>query len=444
MLTYNTQIALRSLRRHPLLAAVIVAGIALGIWASTTFTTVRHMFARDPLPGHSQRLFYVRMDNWDPARPYPTGNGGGGLTQLAAPVPPQITYRDAVELMRSNIPVRQTADYVSSIVVFPDRKVSRPYTSPLRLCFSDFFPMFDVPFQYGRGWDKRADANAEQVVVIDDATNQKLFGGANSVGKHIRLADRDFTIIGVLAPWRPFIRMYDMVGNFVAEPEPFYIPFSHAPKMQLRSFGNSDGWQSVNLATFEQFLASEIDFVQFWVELRTPGDLAAYQRYVDDYVRQQKKSGRFQRPLLNPIRSMRQMMAEYGIVRPQLTAMAVMSILFLAICSMNLTGLLLGKFLARAPEVSVRRALGARRIDIFMQHVIECELVGIAGGVVGMLLSIGTLRFIGKLIADSARFSLDLEMIGAAVFLSLVAGLLAGIYPAWRICTVQPAVQLKG
>jgi putative ABC transport system permease protein len=78
-----------------------------------------------------------------------------------------------------------------------------------------------------------------------------------------------------------------------------------------------------------------------------------------------------------------------------------------------------------------------------MQHVIECELVGIAGGVVGMLLSIATLRFIGKLIANSASFSLDLEMIAAAVFLSLVAGLLAGVYPAWRICTVQPAVQLK-
>jgi putative ABC transport system permease protein len=78
-----------------------------------------------------------------------------------------------------------------------------------------------------------------------------------------------------------------------------------------------------------------------------------------------------------------------------------------------------------------------------MQHIIECEIVGIAGGILGMLLSIGTLRFIGKLIANSVQFSLDLEMIGAAVFLSLVAGMLAGIYPAWRICTLQPAMQLK-
>lgn len=439
MLAYNTRIALKSLRRHPVLTAVIITGIALGIWASTTFTTVRHMFARDPLPGRSERLFFVRMDNWDPARPYPTGGGGNSLA-----VPPQVTYRDSMELMRSNIPVRQTADFTANVVVYPDRSIGRPYTTALRLCYSDFFPMFNVPFAYGHGWDKRADANGEQVVVIDHATNEKLFGGANSVGKHVRLADRDFTVVGVLEPWRPFIRIYDMVGNFVADPDPFFIPFSLAPKMQLRPIGNIDNWKSIASNDYNDFLASETDFIQYWVELRTPGDLAAYQRFVDDYVRQQKKSGRFPRPLFNPIRSMRAMMIEYGVVRPQLTAMAVMSILFLAICSMNLTGLLLGKFLARAPEVSVRRALGATRADIFLQHIIECEIVGIAGGVLGMLLSIGTLRFIGKLIADSARFSLDLEMVVAAVFLSLVAGMLAGLYPAWRICTLQPAMQLKG
>jgi len=65
------------------------------------------------------------------------------------------------------------------------------------------------------------------------------------------------------------------------------------------------------------------------------------------------------------------------------------------------------------------------------------------GGVIGMLLSLGVLKFIGKLITSTTVMSLDLEMILAAIFLSLVAGLIAGLYPAWRICTLQPAVQLK-
>ena len=439
MLAYNVRIATKSLKRNPLLTAIIIAGIALGICASTTFTTVRHMFARDPLPGKSDKLFYVRMDNWDPARAYPDDGSGANAHHL----PSQISYRDAMELMRSNIPLRQTASFQSMLAVYPERRISRPYTERVRIVTSDFFPMFSVPFQYGRGWDKRADAKGEQVIVIDQPTNEKLFGGANSVGKRLRVGSRDFTIVGVLARWRPFIKMYDLTQNYVGEPEPLFIPFSLTRPMQIRTFGNSDGWKPVGGNGFDDFLNSETDWVQFWVELRSPADRAAYQQFVDNYVRAEKPKGRFPRPLNNQVTSLLDLMKDFGVVRPAMTAMVAMSILFLVICSLNLTGLLLGKFLARAPEVSVRRALGATRTDIFLQHIAECELVGVAGGVLGMLLSLGILRFIAKLITATTIISLDLEMILAAIFLSLVAGLIAGLYPAWRICTLQPAVQLK-
>jgi putative ABC transport system permease protein len=439
VLAYNARIATKSLKRNPVLTAIIILGIALGICATTTFTTVRHMFARDPLPGKSDKLFYVRMDNWDPASPYPTGDGG---LKNPHPLPPTLSFRDVTELMRSNIPARQTPSYFTILPIYPERRISRPYQDRVRLVASDFFPMFEVPFQYGHGWDKTADAKAEQVIVLDNATNQKLFGGANSVGKRLRVGDRDFTVVGVLAPWRPFIKMYDLMQNFVGDPDPLYIPFSLTRPMQIRNFGNSDGWKAVG-PTFDDFLASDVDFIPFWVELPKPADRAAYQQLLDNYVRAEKTKGRFPRPLNNQVTSMHDMMVELGVVRPALTAMAAMSILFLVICALNLTGLLLGKFLARAPEVSVRRALGATRADIFMQHIAECEIVGVAGGILGMLLSLGVLRFIAKLITATSVISLDLEMIVAAIFLSLVAGLIAGLYPAWRICAVQPAVQLK-
>jgi len=259
MLLYNVRIALKSLRRNPVLTAVIIGGIALGICASTTFTTVRHMFARDPLPGKSDKLFYIRMDNWDPHTPYPAQQGSS-----AATIPPQISYRDAMALMRSNLPLRQSAAFGAMMTVYPDPRVARPSSEAVRLCFSDFFTMFDVPFAYGGPWDHRADAKGEQVVVLDDAMNQKLFGGANSVGKRVRIEDRVFTVVGVLKPWRPFIRLYDLNGNFVAEPEPIYLPFSLTPAMKIRTSGNSDGWKSAG-NTFEDFLNSDVDWVQFWV-----------------------------------------------------------------------------------------------------------------------------------------------------------------------------------
>jgi putative ABC transport system permease protein len=436
MLLYNIRIAAKSLRRNPYLTAVLLAAIALGICISTTFTTLRHAFARDPMPDRSDKIFYVRMDNWDPAEAYPDGGPN--------PVPTQISYPDMRELMKSPIPVRQSGSFITTLFITPDPKAGRPYEETIRMVFSDFFPMFEVPFQYGSGWDKRADAKPEPVVVIDDATNKKLFGGVNSVGRTVHIDDRDFKVAGVLAPWRPAVRYFDMTGFAAAAPDAVYMPFNFTPLMKIRTRGNSDGWRSGSITTFEEFLgAADIDWIQFWVEIPTPEKQGAYRDFMDNYVRDQRKRGRFQRPLNNRLTDLRETMSDFKVVRPQFNAMAAVSVLFLAVCSLNLVGLLLGKFLARAPEVSVRRALGASRWQVFLQHIVECEVVGLIGGAIGVLLSIGTVALLSKVMPGNVPIHLDTTMIVIAVLLSLVAGFVAGVYPAWRICTMPPAMQLK-
>jgi putative ABC transport system permease protein len=310
------------------------------------------------------------------------------------------------------------------------------------MTFSDFFTMFDIPFRYGSGWDKAADAKPEQVVVIDEATNQKMFGGGNNVGKSIRLDDRDYKIAGIIGDWKPAFRFYDITQGTAAV-EGVFMPFNHTQPLQLRSFGNSDGWTDSG-NTYESFLNSETTWIEYWAQLPTLEKQQAFRDYVNNYVREQKKLGRFQRPLHTEVTSMPDLFKELGIVPTAIKSMSVVSILFLIVCSLNLVGLLLGKFLARVPEVSVRRALGASRWQVFLQHVIECELVGIVGGAIGLALSFGVLRLIAKAIPNNAIIiRLDGEMLLVAVFLSLVAGLLAGIYPSWRVCSVAPAMQLK-
>ena len=62
--------------------------------------------------------------------------------------------------------------------------------------------MFDVPFRYGGGWEPRpTGAGAGHRATAE--TNEKLFGGANSVGRTLRWNDREFRVVGVLAPWMP-------------------------------------------------------------------------------------------------------------------------------------------------------------------------------------------------------------------------------------------------
>ena len=140
-------------------------------------------------------------------------------------------------------------------------------------------------------------------------------------------------------------------------------------------------------------------------------------------------------------------MNDFRIVPREANTLLIVSLLFLLVCSVNLVGLLLGKFLARANEVGVRRALGASRLDIFLQHIVECELIGLVGGLIGLILSLGILAVLnGTLKAMSGRpdfFRLDPPMVALSIGLSLLAGLAAGVYPAWRTCQLPPAVHLK-
>jgi putative ABC transport system permease protein len=142
-----------------------------------------------------------------------------------------------------------------------------------------------------------------------------------------------------------------------------------------------------------------------------------------------------------------EMLAIEKVVPKQTTLLLVVSLLFLAVCAVNLIGILLGKFLARASEVGVRRALGASRFDVFLQHLVECELIGLLGGAVGVVLSLGGLAALNAFMkTQSGRgdlFGLDLPMVALATGLSLLAGLIAGAYPAWRICKIPPALHLK-
>src|ERR1051325_2937327 len=111
MLLYNIRIAAKSLRRNPWLTVLLLSAIALGICVSTTFTTLRHAFAKDPVPGKSNKLYDARLDNWTPAEPYP-GDDPKSL-------PPHVSYPDMRALMRSNIPTRQSGSVICNYFVPP-------------------------------------------------------------------------------------------------------------------------------------------------------------------------------------------------------------------------------------------------------------------------------------------------------------------------------------
>jgi putative ABC transport system permease protein len=108
-------------------------------------------------------------------------------------------------------------------------------------------------------------------------------------------------------------------------------------------------------------------------------------------------------------------------------------------------GLMLAKIMGRSGDISVRRALGANRRAVFSQCLIEAGVIGLAGGLLGLALTVLGLIGLRSLLSDEVNRLTHLSApdIGLAVSLGVVATVIAGLYPTWRAVRVQPAWQLK-
>jgi putative ABC transport system permease protein len=114
-------------------------------------------------------------------------------------------------------------------------------------------------------------------------------------------------------------------------------------------------------------------------------------------------------------------------------------------------GLLLAKFLNGAAITGVRRALGASRRQVFMQHLTEVGVISGLGALFGLVLGalmLAGLRALYTLDPTDAAGTqaiahVDVTSVVAALALALIATVAAGLYPAWRIGRIPPATYLK-
>ena len=124
-----------------------------------------------------------------------------------------------------------------------------------------------------------------------------------------------------------------------------------------------------------------------------------------------------------------------------------LAILFLVVCLLNTIGLLLAKAMRSAKNTSLRRALGASKVELFKQHVIEAGMIGVAGGLLGIVMTWCGLRGIENLYADydfiQNLVRMDWSMVMLAVALAVVSALGAALYPTWRTCNITPASYLR-
>ncbi|QEE25550.1 FtsX-like permease family protein [Rhodanobacter glycinis] len=435
MFGYYLDLAWRSLKRTPVLTGLMVLAIGLGIGASMTMLTVLHVMTDDPMPGRSAHLYTPHLDPLP--RDYKLRDGSPDPTD-------DMTWPDAMALLKAHRGVRQAAMSGGSLLLRPARADLRPFYVSGRYATTDFFALFGVPFEQGSGWSAADDAAGAQVVVLSETLARKLFGTGKAVGQTVRLGEHDFRVLGVTADWAPKPVFYDdQTGTQYSDADLFFLPLSVAVNQKLQVSGNQSGWVHGDDTSLT---SANMTWLQFWVQLDTPAQVAAYRQYLVDYSAQQKALGRFQRPPTNAkLYDLMGWLAHENLVPGDVDLQLWLALGFLFVCLLNIVALLLAKFLRRSGAISVRRALGARRRDIFVQLGIESALIGVAGGVLGLAIAQLGLWSIRQRPDDYAKLAqMDMSMLLGTLGLAVLASVLAGLLPAWRACRVPPALQLKG
>jgi putative ABC transport system permease protein len=441
MIGYYIRLALKSFRRNPGLTAVMVCAIALGIAVCVVTITVYHAMSGNPIWWKSDRLYAVTMDLWDPNKPF-------NAKHPELP-PPQLSYRDAKALYASDIPERKTIMFRLGGVLTGGTAQRTPQPASTRITMSDFFAMFDVPFLYGSGWSAAADERPEPVIVLSREMNDRLFGGANSVGRTVRWNDLPFRVVGVLNEWLPLPKFYDLTTGAFDKPEDAFLPFGWGTVQEQPPEADTECWNGYDVHSYRRFLNSDCLWLQMWVELPTRSSRERMQAFVDAYWAQQHAAGRFLRPRNNRLTAVGRWLADNDVVENDDRLLVGVALAFLAVCLINTIGILLAKFLGRSPLTGVRRALGASRREIFAQHLIEAGLLSILAAAFGLGLAALGLTGVHALYADPGRGGyqelthFDLASVLWAIALAIASALIAGLYPAWRIGRLRPAVYLK-
>jgi len=443
MLRYSFELAVHGLRRFPKSTVLVVLTAALGLAACMTTLTLLHVLSADPLPGRSQHMYLAWVDT---VLAKPSDSEDMALNGFKNKNYHRIKLADAQALLAARRAVRQTvvvdmaADEVSG-----DGKHTQSQQFILATT-SDFIPMFGVSLRYGRDWTLAEDAARTPVAVIDTDLAQKLFGTANAVGRSVRLKNTLFRVVGVIQPFVTQPRFYTLsVGAYSGDGgENLYLPYTAALDAGLAPYGTDDCDASYKGSINTPIDPTRCASLGVWVQLDTPQQVSAYRSFLQNYAEQQTALAGFDKKPRSELIGVADWLKQNDVVPDSARLNVWLAGSFLLLCMVNVAGLLSARFLRRSGEVGIRRALGAPRHALFLQHVLESGLVCLVGGVFALpltMLGLWILRQQNNGFSGLAQ--LDPAMFGALFALALATGALVGLLPAWRVARVDPGLCIK-
>ena len=384
----EVQSSLRVLRKNPGFTVAAVAALALGIGANTAIFSVVNTVLLKPLT-------------------YPDADR---LVNFLAP-----STEIASDL--HNIPefhfLQRQTNLFQEVVAFDNAGPgfnltggSRPEQVNGIHVTEGYFRLYGAPVALGRTFTPQEDSpHGGKEVVLSYGLWQRRFGGDRTIaGKSISLGNEPYTVVGVIGN--------DFVANVEAD---LWLPFQFDPAstdLNVAYFVTGSLQPGVSVAQANAALAAA-----------NPEYLREYPKSWDPHFRVG--------PLFDSI---------IGDARNSLLLMLGAVGLVLLIACANVANLLLVRASVRKREFAIRSALGAGRARIVRQLLTESVLLSLAGGILGTILGLLGMRALlavspaglPRIGESGSAISIDWRMLGFTLGVSLLTGILFGLFPAFR------------
>ncbi len=378
--------SLRQLRRNPGFAISVVVALALGIGANTAIFSVVNAVLLKPLT-------------------YPDADR---IVQFLSPS--SVIANDLANIPEYHVFARQTSifkDIAAYDIAGPGFNLTGERPEQLRGIHvtEGYFRVFGTPMAVGRAFTKQEDLpHGGNVVVLSYGLWQRKFAGDPAVvGKSLSLGNEPYTIVGVVGK------------DYVSDPgADIWLPFQFDP-------GSTDTNYFFRVAGM---LRPGLTVAAANEQLK----LAAAQ-----YHRDFPKSSLRQQFVVGPLRD-----SIIGDARNSLLVMLGAVGLVLLIACANVANLLLVRATGRRREFAIRSALGAGRGRIVRQLLTESLLLSVGGGVVGLGLGFVGVRALlaispaglPRIGEDGSAIGLDWRLLLFTLGISLLTGILLGLFPA--------------
>lgn len=411
-LQHTLGVAYQSLIRHKLRAVLTILGITVGITAVIVVLSAGKAIENFITSQVTQfGTDWIEVEIKVPNTSQTSAENAGGLAQGITIT--TLKEKDMEEIKKvNNIADAYAGQTGQDVITYQDKnKIAMIFA------VNESFSRIDTgQVEFGRFFTDDEDKGLARVVVLGSKLKESLFGDDDALGKTVKIKRYNFKVIGVMAE-RGSAGVFSM-----------------------------DDIAILPLRTYQKLILG-VDYVNFIFGKLT--DMSKAEQTTDDVVYLMRDLHNITDPkdddfaVMTSDEAMQMLDIITGAIKILLFAIACISLVVGGVGIMNVMYVSVSE---RTFEIGLRKALGAKNKNILNQFLIEAVIITFLGGVSGIIIGLA-LSYIISLIANSLGFGwgffISINYIFLAVGISVLVGLISGIYPARSAASLDPIVALR-